>query len=251
MTANPFGEIQRRRQVPQSRRTLTLEEVRKVITSANGELRTLLEIGFYTGLRLGDCCTLEWSDINLEKGVVRRMPRKTSHTTGAVVEIGIGDAFRRILANLSRNGKYVLPETAQRYLRYRPGVGRTIMAHFRKCGFQVHDEQSKGNRIQPIVRVSFYSLRHTWVSRETEEGTPATLVQKAAGHSNPAMTEHYTHIGETGLRKMAEVMDVDFSDENRKPEAGDAELLGLLERLRASGITPEQLQRLLDAIHPG
>lgn len=246
MESNPFGGILRRRQVPQSRRALTVDELRRVVGAAEGELRTLLEIGFYTGLRLGDCCTLEWREVDLAAGVIRRVPRKTARTSGAVVEIGVAPPLARALAALPRSGRYVLPETAARYLGHPQGVGKAVTAHLRRCGLEVHEAAGAG-RVQPVVRVSFHSLRHTWVSLQAEGGTPAALIQKAAGHSNPAMTEHYTHVGRAGLRQMAAAVDVDLTGE---APAGDARREALLERLAAAAGTagPEALERALAAL---
>ena len=232
LDGNPFAEIQRRRQKPESRRALTLDELRRVIQSADGELRTLLEIGIYTGLRLGDCCTLEWREIDLVAGALRREPRKTAHTSEVVVEIGMPYALRARLAGLPREGRYVLPGIAERYLKYPQGVSKSVMRHLRDCGLAVHEKAGRG-RIQPIVRVSFHSLRHTWVSLQMERGTPAALVQKAAGHSSPAMTEHYTHIGAEGLRQMARAVDMDFSGNgNAGTDMAADKIKALLERFR-------------------
>ena len=229
MTANPFSDIQRRRHVTQSRRTLTLDELREIITKAEGEMRTLLEIGIYTGLRLGDCCTLMWKEIHLESGIIRRIPNKTAKTSGAVVEIGIPNALFEILSGLPRAGEYVLPGMATRYQHRKQSVSKAVMRHLKSCGMEVHEEG--GNRILPIVRVSFYSLRHSWVSLQTERGTPMAIVQKAAGHSNPVMTEHYTHIGKDGLRQMANAVDFDFSAKEQEESKSD-KIKALLERFR-------------------
>jgi len=52
--------VTHKRAAPNSRRELTIEELRRVCNAATGELRTLLAIGTYTGLRLGDAATLRW-----------------------------------------------------------------------------------------------------------------------------------------------------------------------------------------------
>ena len=46
-----------------SRRELTVDELRRLMDAADREgpeWKTLFTIGVYTGLRLGDCCRLEW-----------------------------------------------------------------------------------------------------------------------------------------------------------------------------------------------
>ena len=53
--------------IANSRRELTIDELRKVCQTATGELRTLLALGIYSGLRLGDCATLRWGEVDLPR----------------------------------------------------------------------------------------------------------------------------------------------------------------------------------------
>jgi hypothetical protein len=39
-------------------------------------------------------------------------------------------------------------------------------------------------------------LRHTFVSLCRESNAPLAVVESIVGHSSPAMTRHYTHVGE-------------------------------------------------------
>jgi Phage integrase family len=47
-----------------------------------------------------------------------------------------------------------------------------------------------------VVEVGFHSLSHTFVSLCRESNAPLAVVESIVGHSNPAMTRHYTHVGE-------------------------------------------------------
>ena len=57
-------------------------------TSTN-EWHLLILIGIYTGLRLGDCCRLDWSQISLAQGVIQVVPRKTRRHHQRMVTIPI------------------------------------------------------------------------------------------------------------------------------------------------------------------
>lgn len=52
----------------------------------------------------------------------------------------------------------------------------------------------KGTGKRAVIAVGFHSLRHTYVSLHAERGTPAAMIQNIVGHSNLAMTRHYTHV---------------------------------------------------------
>lgn len=224
MTANPFADITRRKLTTNSRRELTIEELHRVITSATGELRLLFEIGTFTGLRMGDCCTLRWGEIDLVRGIIRRKPNKTLHSSGAEVVIGIpGVLYREFLAvpPEQRTG-YVLPGMAARYKtkNTRSYLCKDIQAHFRACGIETHAPgtgsrshyEGKKKVYEPtkraVVLVGFHSLRHTYASLHAASGTPATLIQENMGHSSPGMTEHYTHVSDDTARRVAAALDL-------------------------------------------
>ncbi len=78
LTLNPWENIRRKRQIPQSRRELTIDELRRICSTAKGGIRLLLAIGIYTGLRLGDAATLRWGEVDLKRGIIRRIPNKTA-----------------------------------------------------------------------------------------------------------------------------------------------------------------------------
>src|SRR5690349_10276887 len=98
LTENPWEEIQRKRLVTQSRRELTVDELKKVCQTAEGELRILFALGVYSGLRLGDCATLRWSDVDLTRALIRRIPNKTARRRPKPVLIPLHPALRDMLA---------------------------------------------------------------------------------------------------------------------------------------------------------
>ncbi len=64
-------------------------------------------------------------------------------------------------------------------------------------------------RKRTAVEVGFHSLRYTYVLLHAERGTPQATVQAVVGHGSPAMTAHYTHIGEDTSRQVANVFTLD------------------------------------------
>lgn len=225
---NPFDKIRRKNLKTNSRRELTLAELKDILENATGDLQTLFYLGTFTGLRLGDCCTLTWGEVDLDRGLIRRIPNKTAKS-GKPVLIGIPAA---LLAKLSetppkqRKG-YVLPRFAELYT-YRNAEGRPskqpmialeIQAHFKDRKMTTHREGT-GYRTEPdpdkpgetievytgkraVLEVGFHSLRHTYVSLHAAAGTPQAMIQANVGHSNPAMTAHYTHVNEDTARHTA------------------------------------------------
>lgn len=63
-----------------------------------------------------------------------------------------------------------------------------------------------------MIEVGFHSLRHTYISLHAERGTSQAVIQANVGHGSPAMTAHYTHIGEDAARQAATALDSGIID---------------------------------------
>ena len=212
LTVNPWTNIRRKVDVGHSRRELTVDELQRVVGSVEGEMKVLFAIGIYTGLRLGDCALLEWGQVDLARGFISVIPRKTArHAHGKPVVIPINSALARVLSVCKCRAGYVLPDIAARYKRSSSGLTRKIQKHFKDCGIKTVYETTSGmcNRVD----VGFHSLRHTFVSLSANAGVPLAFVQAIVGHSNPAMTTHYFHKDENALRSataaIPDVIDVE------------------------------------------
>jgi integrase len=230
ITANPFEKIKRKNQLPHSRRELTIPELTTILDRADGDLALLLYLGACTGLRLGDCCTLTWGEVDLARGIIRRIPNKTARK-GKAVLVGIPQALHDRLDAIpaKRRTGYVLPVLAELYKRDVAKVTNAVKDHLIECGIDVH-APGTGSRIKrkddgtperdektgeivtestgaaAVVEVGFHSLRHTWVSMHAAAGTPGAVIQASVGHANPAMTAHYTHVNEGTARDVARAL---------------------------------------------
>ncbi len=209
---NPWVDVGRRRVAAAGRRELTVEELRRVVGASTGETRLLFALGIYTGLRLGDCATLRWGEVDVERSMLRRVPNKTARRNPKTVNVPLHATLRTMLSETAadRRSLYVLPETAEMYLRDASAVCKRIQDHFEACGVRTQrpgtgfttEANSEGivRRVhtgkRAIVEVGFHSLRHTFVSLCREANAPLAVVEAMVGHSNPAMTRHYTHTGE-------------------------------------------------------
>lgn len=225
--ANPFVRIKRRIIRTHSRREFTIPELTAILDHGTGELGLMLLIGAATGLRLGDVATLQWGEVDLARGIIRRIPNKTAKS-GKPVLVGIPPTLHHRLSAIPRTARtgYVLPDMAAKYRRDVALVTNAVKTLIRDCGIDVH-APGTGKRIKrkpdgtperdkdtgkvvvedtakpAIVEVGFHSLRHTWVSMHAARGTPQSVIQASAGHASPYMTAHYTHVNEDTARNVA------------------------------------------------
>ena len=218
-----------------SRRELTIDELKKVCGAAQGEMKLLFAVGLYTGLRLGDCCTLKWGETDLRRHQIRRIPNKLARRCPRPVVVPIHPFLANMLAEIPANerGVYVLPKYASVYL----GPGRStitdsIQRHFRACGIETTEPREHGSN--PIVRVGFHSLRHTFVSMCREANAPLSVVQSIVGHSSPAMTQVYTHVSESAATNAVALLpDVSGDGDKVKPRTRDDLLREAIECISA------------------
>ena len=177
---------------PHSRRALTFEEAFKVLATAQGELRTLLAIGVYTGLRLGDAALLQWGNIDRATGYITVRSRKTDTETRTAIHPTLARILDAAGAGAQHKG-YIMPHTAKEYLSGATGrvhISQSIRALFESTGIETrHYEEGRRARSE----CGFHSLRHTFITMLRMNGAQLHTAQSLAGHKTAQMTEHYTH----------------------------------------------------------
>ena len=184
IAVNPFAKIRRKKQRTHSRRELSIPELTTVLDHAEGGLALLLYLGACTGLRLGDCCTLTWGNVDLARGIIRRIPNKNARSeTPVKVVVGIPSALHERLAATpakKRTG-YVLPEYAKQYEAAPERITNAVKALFLDCGIDVH---APGTGHQITRNADGVPERDTDGKVFTEAGAPYLgFYARTGGHS--------------------------------------------------------------------
>ena len=205
---DPWAGVRLRPDDSHSRRELTMDELQRLLDAAKKygeEWHKLILIGIYTGLRLGDCCRLEWSQVNLAEGVIQLVPTKTRRHHQRLVTIPVHPALgEALIGQQVDNSKRlfdgaVLPEVMEMYCRARWQVSERLSRIFKAANIQTSVMiEGRKNR---TPEATFHSLRHTFVSFAANAGVPLHIVQSIVGHESTAMTRHYYHENEEALRQ--------------------------------------------------
>ena len=220
---DPWEGVKLRPDDSHSRRELTMAELRRLLTAASqckdygAEWFKLILIGVYTGLRLGDCCKLDWSQINIAEGVIQVVPQKTRRHHQRMVTIPIHQALGAALlerenvvdgscsrakedsnihctpttSDCSLFSGPVLPKISEMYGRTRWLVSQQLCRIFKAANIQTSVKLVGRKNRTP--EATFHSLRHTFVSFAANAGVPLHVVQSIVGHESTAMTRHYYH----------------------------------------------------------
>src|SRR5262245_62580404 len=79
---NPLSGIPTRETETIFRKPFTPEELKAILDAAKDDefLRPILVTGMCTAMRRGDCCLLDWKDVDLERGFITVKTAKTGQT---------------------------------------------------------------------------------------------------------------------------------------------------------------------------
>lgn len=249
LSFNPWKQIARKRFVVHSRRELTIAEINAVMNTAAGEMRVLLALGLYCGLRLGDAACMGWGNVDMVKRVVSLVPAKTKRRRKEPLKVPLHPTLYAMLAETperSRRGR-VLPGLAERYESNDGALAKDVGRLFGACGIATKNKDAGAKRAS--ADCGYHSLRHSFVSLCAAGGVSQSIVQSLVGHGSPAMTQHYSHIGlETARTAIATLPGLDGVNTKALPaDAAGANLDTVLAML--DGLSAEALAEVAKKAH--
>lgn len=182
---NPCLHVRPKQNDHTEQRVLSTAEQNQL--TQHGNLAALL--GLYTGLRLGEVCALQWTDVDWEGRTiaVRRTVQRTVGQNGLRVGtpktaqsrrvIPVPEFLLNMLAQMERQSQWIFGHGDL------PAEPRTVQRRL------AHTAQALG-----MQGVHFHTLRHTFATRLMELGVDVKTVSVLLGHSNTRTTlEFYAH----------------------------------------------------------
>lgn len=255
---NPWARLARRDEHWQSRRPLTVEELRHVCGTAEGELRIMLAFGLYLGARMGDAACMDWGNVDMARRLIRYTPRKTARKKPEALLIPMHPELYAVLSETppdKRKGP-VTPDMAARYTEKGQGpVSAIVQRHFEACGLTTTGERN-GAGVRRYVAAGFHSLRHSAVSFLRQAGAAQSISQAIVGHSSPAVHALYTHTDEDAMRRAVHALPAVLGDTPAPALPAADPLAALREKVRAiadtlNGKTWRKVKDELNAIAAG
>lgn len=159
----------------------------------------------YTGLRLGELCSLHWEDIDFKERTV------SVHTTMERIQIPNSPQRRTRLSITppkSRKSIRTIPlhEDILGLLWEKAGEKGTFFLTGRKDAYI--EPRTMENRFKAIIKavgitnVNFHALRHTFATRSIENGVDAKVLSEFLGHASVKLTlDRYVHPSDLEKRK--------------------------------------------------
>lgn len=194
----------------ESEKAYSAEELSRILQCIDGEplkWRTYVHLMADTGLRRGECCGLQWSDIDFREnfltirhnlqytaaaGVFDKRPKNKKVR---IVDIGpdIADLLRQLREEQAQKAisKWVFSQDGSS----EPMHPQSPTRYFKKL-----------ERRYDIKDFHPHRLRHTSVSVSLLAGADLASVSERAGHSNPAVTARiYAHSNQEGIRRAGQL----------------------------------------------
>lgn len=193
---NPMTGIRELRVAgPESKEFLEGKEIAILLRELGPAQFPVVWTGLKTGLRKGELWTLSWSNVDMERRILRipAAGAKTRRERWVPFDAEVAELLGRI-----RNGtSLVFPN--------RDGKPR----HATSGSFN-RDLQKAARRAGIRKRVTLRMLRDSYASHLAMAGVPLIAISKLLGHSSIKTTEIYAHLAPDYLRAEAEALPIRF-----------------------------------------
>ncbi len=185
-------------------------DIRALLAEANQDWKTVILLGYYTGLRLGDAVSLTWDQVSWVQpdpskdpiGLISYVPRKTG---GKKLEVPIHpDLESHLLKIAGDKVGNLCPSLAGRPTSGRSGLSTTFAELMAKAGIDQRQVQSSRNRT--FSGKSFHSLRHSFTSALANARVSSDIRMRLTGHRSANVHQLYTHMQLKGLREAIEAL---------------------------------------------
>lgn len=157
--------------------------------------RTMFELLYASGLRVGELTGLEISSCNLEERLVKVTGKGSKERIIPMGRIAAGflrEYLARIRPPLLAAAGEGTAKTGRLFLNHRGGplTDRGVRYIFEKYVRKVSHKEG----------LTPHSLRHSFASHLLERGADLRVVQELLGHANISTTQIYTHVSKGHLR---------------------------------------------------
>jgi integrase len=192
------------------RRPFKLPEIKRLLRVAHGEWVGLILFGLYTGQRIGDIARLTWQNIDLERGELALVSRKTKRHIVIPLAAPLQTFLEKTDAGDDPKQPLFPRASAAKRISSLSNQFYEVMADAGLVERRNHRSTGKGRSSRRVFNeLSFHALRHTATSLLKNAGVPAAVVMDLIGHDSPAVSADYTRIEEeTKRRAVGQLPDV-------------------------------------------
>jgi len=173
---------------------LSADEIGRVLAAARPDVRPMLQLMIFTGLRKGEISHIEWSDVDLDNRLlhVRAKETWTPKTDNSARTIPLCEPSVEALQLAKIRAE---KRTVKSSLVF-PGRNGPLN--------DIRDSLNGACARAGVPRVHVHALRHTFGSQMAMAGADPFAIMKAMGHADIKTTMIYVSLGQSHIRDQVE-----------------------------------------------
>ncbi len=174
LQTSPMKSVQFLREPPGRLRFLETEEISTLISNCSSQLRSIVVLALFTGMRRGEIFGLKWRDFDFKRRIITLSDTKNGQKREVPMSETVNNAILQIREH--PDSPYVFCNGQG---RSRQDIRQSFSTALKKSG---------------ITNLHFHDLRHTFASQLVMSGVDLNTVRELLGHKDIAMTLRYSHL---------------------------------------------------------
>jgi integrase len=174
LKSNPMKSVQFLKEPTGRTRFLETEEIVKVLSNCSEDLRPMVVMAVFAGMRRGEIFKLKWNNIDYRRGIITLLDTKN----GAKRELPMNKEVKDAIVGVRKHPEslYVF---CNKYGEPRNDIRKSFSTALSKSG---------------ITNFRFHDLRHSFASQLVMAGVDLNTVRELLGHKDITMTLRYSHL---------------------------------------------------------
>ena len=194
---NPCQGIKRFRLPERQPSFYTKEEFARLLNAIDTEdIRDLVRVAVNTGLRQGELISLQWNQVNLERGLItldnKTHITKTKRVRTLPINKPVNEVLTKRMQNRRESHNFIFTFNNE------PIEQKFLTRYFKRFVYKAG--------VNP--KLNFHSLRHTFASWLVQGGISIYVVSKLLGHSDIKTTEIYSHLSSENFKNAVDSLPV-------------------------------------------
>ncbi len=184
---NPVANVKRPKLIKKEKVIISKADFMKILYEADEQMKVILMVAWYTGLRVGEIAVLKWRHIDMVNNIISvdstycrdepgeiKAPKTQAGIRKVPVSIDLIDRIRK----MKQTTEFLFPTKQLPYI----------------TPSEISHKFTRIVRKLNIKDITFHSLRHTHATMLVESNIHPKAVQIRLGHSDPGFTlRTYTH----------------------------------------------------------